>query len=70
MKDPVAWSRWGHTIVLIKLWASEYHQKFCQSCKLKGHEHELYETIISVVGLAFNIYLFKHDKDQINTLNL
>ena len=36
----------------------------------KGHEPKLYETVTSAVGLVYNIYLLKHDKDQINTLNL
>ena len=30
----------------------------------------MHETVISVVGLVFNIYSLKHDEDQVNTLNL
>ena len=38
--------------------------------QLNGHEPKSYETIGSVDGHFFIIYLLKHVKDRINTLNI
>ena len=59
-------------INLIKEWLVGRTLLTCMSVALLTERHEsvLYETVNSVAGLFFNIYLFKHVEDQINTLYL